>query len=246
MRNLIIGFLLLFFCSAPAIPQTESDRKVVRWDINFTTGGVFGGPGNDMINVLINSGHDYNCNTKNQLPGVFGIYRAINNYLRLGLNINMFNQDLNSESDYKICSFKTTAISPLISYNYRNFVFFDAGPTVNAISYFHSTGSSLTDDDNYLNLGFTLKSFLEFPKTTRIHLRMEMQYCYGGKIDPHFNIESSIRQYVFTTIHADNLSMNYFYYGIGLGFRLYSKPDHVNKSLSTKPRRGFHNGLQNF
>jgi hypothetical protein len=220
MRNLIIKILLLFFCTAPALSQTESYRKVTRWDVSFSTGGVIGGPGKDMNEFLINAGHDYKCNPENKLPLVFGIYRTINNKLRLGLNISKFDQELKLSSDYDLCSFKTLAISPLISYNYRGFAFFEAGPAINAISYFHPTESSLTNDEKNLNLGFTLKSSLEFPKATRIHLRLEIQYSYGGKIDPYFSIESRTRQYIFTTIRADNLPVNYFYYGIGIGLRL--------------------------
>jgi hypothetical protein len=85
MRNQLIKILLLVFCSTPVLSQTESDRKAVKWDINFTTGGVIGGPGNDTNKFLINAGYDYQCKTKNHLPSAFGIIRAISGNLRLGL-----------------------------------------------------------------------------------------------------------------------------------------------------------------
>lgn len=220
MRNLLIIILLLVFCSKPALSQTESDRKALKWDINFTTGGVIGGPGNDMNKFLINAGYDYKCNTKNHLPLAFGILRTIRGNFGLGLNVNMFNQYLKTAAPFDLCSFRTIALSPLISYNYRNFVFFDAGPSINTISYIHPTGGSLTNNQKYLNFGFTLKSGIEYPKSTRIHLRAEIQYYYGGTISPYFSIENRYRQYIYTTIRADNLPVNYFYFGIGLGLKL--------------------------
>jgi hypothetical protein len=47
-----------------------------------------------------------------------------------------------------------------------------------------------------------------------------MQYCYGGTINPYFSIENRYRQYIYTTIRADNIPVNYFYFGIGLGLKL--------------------------
>jgi hypothetical protein len=220
MRTLIIKFLLLVFCSIPALSQTESDRKAVKWNFNFTTGGVIGGPGKDMNKFLINAGYDYNCKTKNRLPFAFSIFRAISGNVGLGLNFNMFYPYLKTGAPFDLCSFRTIAVSPTISYNYKNFIFFDAGPSVNEVFYIHPTGGSLSNNEKYLKPGFTLKSGVEFPKTTRIHLRAEIQYCYGGSINPYFSIENSYRQYIYTTIRADKIPVNYFYFGIGLGLKL--------------------------
>ena len=179
-----------------------------------------GGPGNDMNKFLINAGYDYNCKTKNRLPLAFGIVRAFSGNLGLGLNFNMFYPYLKTASPFDLCSFRTIAVSPLISYNYRNFIFFDAGPSLNSISYIHPTGGSLSNNEKYLKFGFTLKSGVEFPKTTKIHLRAEIQYFYGGTIDPYFSIENRYMQYTYTTLHAENLPVNYFYFGLGLGLKL--------------------------
>jgi hypothetical protein len=223
MRIFAIKILLLFLCSAPVLSQTGSDRKMIIWDINFTSGGVTGGPGNDMNNFLIDAGHNYSCHTVNRLPVVFSTYLSMTRNLRIGLNLSMFDQYLKPEYFNTLCSFKSIAISPLISYNYRNLIFLEAGPALNSISYYHSTGSSLNDDVKFMNPGFTFKSALEFPRKTKLYIRMEMQYSYAGEIDPRFSIENRYRQYMFTTLQADNLPMSYFYYGIGLGFRLFSK-----------------------
>jgi hypothetical protein len=201
---------------------------MTKWDFSFNTGWVFGGPSHAMKELLLNAGYNWDLQTKKYLPIEFEANRAISSYLRLGLNISMYNQDLKlKDMKFSWCNFNTIAFNPLVSFNYRNYVFFDAGPTINSISYSHpTTSTNLTDGGKYLKLGFTLKSILEFPKTTRIHLRLEMQYCYGGTINPYIRIENKM-QYTYTIIYLGNLHINYFYSGIGLGIRLYNKTNHL-------------------
>jgi hypothetical protein len=227
MRNLLLKILLLLFCSLPALSQTGSVTKTTSWDFSFTSGLVIGGPSPEMIDILHDSGHNWDLQTKSYLPAEFELNWTINHHLRVGVNLSILNQDLErvelSVYKWSLCNFKTIAINPLISYNFGNVIFLDAGPSLNRISYFHGTGTSLTDNEDYIELGFTVKSILEFPKTSRIHFRLEMQYCYGGTINPDFNIENANRQYTFTTLHADNLRICYFYSGIGFGIRLFKK-----------------------
>jgi hypothetical protein len=229
MRNLIINlllFLLFFLHSNKALSQSDSTGKPIGWDFDLTLGRMAGSQSKDLNTILVNAGYNYNCVTKNHLPLIFEVNRAVTNYFMFGLNFFMFNQDLKSADGNNICNFKTIALSPLLSFNYKNFIGFSAGPSLISISYFHPTGSSLSDDKKFQNLGITFKSFIELPVKSRIHFRVEFQYSTGGKIDPAFSIESRAAQYHYTTIHATNVHANYLYAGVGLGIRFYKNRNH--------------------
>jgi hypothetical protein len=230
MRKLIINlliFLPFLLNSNKALSQSDSTGKPIGWDFDLTLGRMAGSQSKDLNTILVNAGYNYNCVTKNHLPLIFEVNRAVTNYFMYGLNFFMFNQDLVSMDGYNICNFKTIALSPLVSLNYKNFIGFSAGPSFISISYVHPTGSSFSNDKKFQNLGINLKSFIELPAKSRIHFRVEFQYSTGGKIDPDFSIESRSAQYHYTTIHATNVHANYFYTGVGLGIRFYKNPKHI-------------------
>jgi hypothetical protein len=228
MRNFAIKILFLLLLSEPALSQQEPGIKTTKGDFSFSTGFVIGGPSHIMNKILLNAGYSYSSNfqTKKYLPIEFEITTAIKSNLRLGISICQFNQDLVLKTSEQIdCSFKTLIINPLISYSYKDCIFLNAGPSINTISYYHPTDFSLTNDEKYMNLGFTLKSILRFPKKTRVYLQFEAHYCFGGIINPNYSVENSppSSQYTVTTYHADNLHMNFIYIGIGLGIRFFNK-----------------------
>jgi hypothetical protein len=230
MRNLLINlliFLPFLLNSNKALSQSESTEKPIGWDFDLTLGRMAGSQCKDLNTILVNAGYNFNCVTKNHLPVIFEVKRAVTNYFMFGLNFFMFNQELVSTNGYNICNFKTIALSPLVSFNYKNFIYFSAGPSLISISYFHATGSSLTDDKKFQNMGINLKSCIELPVKSRLHFRVEFQYSTGGKIDPDFSIESRAAQYHYTTIHATNVHANYLYTGVGLGIRFYKNRNHI-------------------
>ena len=226
MRYLLFTFLLLLFYTIQVSSQTNFNDRKVKWDFNISSGFNFGGPSHTLDKFLNNSGYNWDLRTKNYIPILFDINRTISSKLRLGINIYAFKQDLVWETmGWSNSKFKTIIINPYLSFNYKDFVFLNAGPAINNVSFFHSTGTSLEDDETYLKAGFILKNILKVPKKTRVYLQFEALYSFGGTISPYYHIENSTHQYTFTTLHAENLPINYFYIGTGLGFRFFTKTD---------------------
>lgn len=225
MRQLTVVIIILSVLPFCGFSQKDSDFRVIKWDFSLTTGGIIGGPCNPMRENLLHYGIDneLDMKTKNYLPVVFEAGLGIKEYLRLSLNMNMLHQDM-ERIEYGIVEyhFNTIVINPLISFNYRNFIFIGVGPALNAISYSHPTFSSVTEGRDFIKPGLIVKSSLEFPKKTRAYLRIEMQYNYGATIDPVYTIVGvGISQTASRSVRLDDFPVNFFYAGIGVGFRLY-------------------------
>lgn len=216
---------IIVFISSPVISlfsQNATDTGMIKWDFSLTTGGVIGGPCISMRESLLHEGIDneLEVETKNYLPIVLEAGWGINKYLRLSLNMNFLHQEMEKIG----ISFNTIVINPLISFNYRDFVFIGLGPALNAISYSHPTFSMVTEGGDYIKPGLILKSSVEYPKSTKAYLRVEMQYNYGSKIDPVYTIVGvGTSQTASRSVRLDPFPANYFYAGIGLGFRLLKK-----------------------
>ncbi len=225
MRCLLFTFLLLLFYTIQVSSQTNFDASKVKWDFTISSGFDFGGPSYKLDKFLNNSGYNWDLRIKNYIPVLFDIDRTISSKLRLGITICSFKQDLIWETIGLLNSrFKTIIIYPYLSLNYRDFIFLNAGPAINYVSFFHPTGTSLTDDETYLKAGFILKNSIKVPKKTRVYLQFETLYSFGGTISPYYHIETT-HQSIFKTFHVENLPINYFYIGTGLGFRFFTKPD---------------------
>jgi len=116
------------------------------------------------------------------------------------LNMNFLNQEMEDIGIY----FKTIVINPLISYNYKDVIIIGLGPALNDISYFHSTGSSITDGRDFFKPGLIIKSSLEYPKSSRAYVRIEMQYNFGSAIDPVYTVVGiGISQYTSRSVRLD-------------------------------------------
>ena len=227
MRSLIFIVIIISIFSAYCFSQDNSEIRIAKWDFSLTTGGIIGGPCDPMRENLLHYGIDneLEMKTKNYLPFAFEANFAINKYLRLGLNMNMLHQDMEwVDYDFVEYHFNTIVINPLLSFNYKNFVFIGAGPALNAISYSHPTNSSFTEGKDFIKPGLIVKSSLEYPKITRAYLRIEIQYNYGATIDPVYTIVGvGTSQYSTRSVRLDDFPVNYFYAGIGFGVRLYHK-----------------------
>jgi len=222
MKQLIVIVIILNLFSFCVFSQTDPVIKEVRWNFSLTTGGIIGGPCNPMRESLLHYGIDneLEVETTNNLPLVFEAGWRISKYLRLSLNMNLLHQEMEKIKIY----FNTIVINPLISFNYRDFVFIGLGPALNAISYSHPTFSMVTEGGDYIKPGLILKSSVEYPKSTKAYLRVEMQYNYGSKIDPVYTIVGvGTSQTLSRSVRLDPFPVSYFYAGIGLGFRLYKK-----------------------
>jgi hypothetical protein len=225
MRSLILTSIILIVFSADCFSQNNSSLRYTKWDFDLTTGGIIGGPCDPMLQKLLRNGinNSYESKTSNQLPVDFEANYAISKYFRLGLNINMLRQDLKwggcecADNFY----FKTIAANFLISFNFRDFIFIGAGPALNSIMYYHQQIMSATDGKDFFKPGLIIKSSVEFPKKTKVHFRFEVLYNYGAKIDPAYTIVGvGTSQTATRRIRLDDFPVNYFYAGIGLGFRL--------------------------
>jgi len=225
-KNLLFIFILLLFNTLQISSQSKNDARKVIWDFSFSSGYFFGGPSNKLDNFLNNSGYNWELREKNYLPLSFDINKTISSKLRVGIYLCTLKQDLLWETyGWSNSNFNTIIINPYLSYSYKSIVSINAGPAINRVSFFHSTGTSLEDDETHLKAGFILKSNIKYPPKTRLYFQFETLYSYGGTISPYYHIENSTRQYTYTTLHVYNLPINYFYVGFGLGIRLYKKID---------------------
>jgi hypothetical protein len=225
-KNLPFIFILLLFNTLQISSQSKYDARKLIWDFSLSSGYYFGGPGNKLDNFLNNTGYNWELREKNYLPLLFDLNRTISSNLKVGLNICTFKQDLLWETyGWPNANFNTIIINPYLSYSYKGIVSIDAGPAINRVSFFHATGTSLEDDETHLTAGFILKSIIKYPQKTRLYFQFETLYSYGGTISPYYHIENSTHQYTYTTLHVDNLPINYFYVGIGSGIRLFKKID---------------------
>jgi hypothetical protein len=218
-------FTIVILFSTPVISlfsQNATDSGMIKWDFSLTTGGIIGGPCNPMRESLLHYGIDneLEVETMNYLPIVFEAAWGIRKYLRLSLNMNILHQEMGK---IKI-NFNTIVINPLISYNYRNFISIGLGPALNAISYSHPTFSMVNEGRDFIKPGLIVKSSLEYPKSTKAYLRIDMQFNYGATIDPFYTIIGvGISQTASRSVRLDPFPVNYFYAGIGAGLRLYRK-----------------------
>jgi hypothetical protein len=222
MRSPVLIVIILSIFSSFCYSQENSDIKIARWNFSLTTGGIIGGPCNPMRESLLHYGIDNELEVekKNNLPLVFEAGWGINKYLWLSLNMNILYQEMEAIN----INFNSIVINPLISYKYKDFIFIGLGPALNAISYFHSTASSITDGRDFFKPGLIIKSSLEYPKSSRAYVRLEMQYNFGAAIDPVYTVVGvGTSQYSSRSVRLDPFPVNYFYAGIGLGFRLYKK-----------------------
>jgi hypothetical protein len=225
-KNLIFIFILLLFNTLQISSQSKYEARKLTWDFSISSGYFFGGPSNKLDDFLNSTGYNWELMRKNYLPLLFDINKAISSNLRVGLNICIFKQDLLWETNgWSNSNFNTVIVNPYLSYSYKGIVTLDAGPSINRVSFFHSTGTSLEDDETHLKAGFILKSNLKYPQKTRLYFQFETLYSYGGTISPYYHIENSTHQYTYPTLHVDNLPINVFYVGFGLGIRLYKKID---------------------
>lgn len=221
MKQLIVVVIILNQFCLCVFSQKDPVKKEVKWDFSLTSGGIIGGPCNPMRESLLHYGIDneLEVETTNNLPLVFEAGWRINKYLRLSLNTNLLHQEMGKIKIY----FNTIVINPLLSYNYRDFIFIGAGPALNAVSYSH-TFMSAHDGRDFFKPGLIVKSSVEYPKTGSVYLRIEMQYNYGSRIDPVYTIVGvGTSQTLSRSVRLDPFPVNYFYAGIGLGFRLYRK-----------------------
>ena len=230
LKQVLVSIILSCIISITGFSQKDSDTRITKWDFSLGTGGIIGGPCKPMYEKLLHSGvgTNWDAHTKYFPPVVFEVNRRINNYLNLGLNISMLNQDMENRNIPlgEIYHYTIIAFNPLVSYNYRNLAFFSAGPTINSIYYYQPDMYvvTTTDYEEFLfGIGFTVKSFLEYPKKTRVHLRLETQYSYGGTISPVYTVFGLGGRDRHTRITVPNLPVSYFYGGIGLGVRLFKR-----------------------
>ena len=224
MKNLLFSFCLLLSNTLQLLSQHSFDVRNITWDFNVSSGYFFGGPGNNLDLFLNDSGYNWELKTKNYLPIVLDINKTISHKLILGFDFVFFEQDLIWETNgWSNTKFKTIIINPYLSYNFRDLVFFNAGPTINHVSFFHPTGTSLEDNESHLKAGFIFKNTIKFPQKTRLYLQFDVLYSYGGTISPYYHIENLTFQYTYKTLQAKNLPINYFYIGTGLGIRLFKK-----------------------
>jgi hypothetical protein len=229
MKHILFSILLSVIILINGFSQKDSETRITKWDFSLGTGGIIGGPCKAMDEKLLKLGIGmaWDARTKYFPPVVFEVNRRINNYLKLGLNFSRFQQDLewrNAPSE-TLYGFEIMALNPLISFNYKDFVYFGAGPTFNSIFYYQGNRSQYSGNGPHLGIGVTVKSFLEYPRKTRIHLRLEMQYSYGGEISDHYSDYIWPYPTRITNIPIRNLKVNYFYGGIGLGVRLFKRSE---------------------
>lgn len=227
MRQFLTIVFILAVFNLSVSSQPEREIRITKWDFDIATGGIIGGPSQRMLTKLWHSGRglDWDVQTKTTFPLVIGADRRINNFLRLNLSASLFQQNLvHNKYEYTEYNFKMATIGPSISYNYRDLLFIGAGPALVYTDYYHPTGSSIYDDETYLEAGFTAKTFVEFPRDSRIHLRGEIQYNYFRTINSMYTIVGvGPSQYATRLIRIKNLHLNYFYFGLGLGIRLFGQ-----------------------
>jgi hypothetical protein len=211
----VIIILLISDCQL-TFAQSNPPIIKVKWDFIISTGIASGGPADDFKRSLFQSGYSQNLMTKRPLPFLMDTNWTFPKNIGLGINICFITQELYSGSTIN-SSFRTTIVNPYLSYNYGIFSI-NAGPSLNKISYWHPTYSmGIADKESFLKAGFILKSSLNFPQKTLFFLHFEALYSLTGTISPDFRIKKVPS---YTLFHAEGLSMNYFYGGIGLGIRL--------------------------
>lgn len=223
-----IWFLLIIFSIIPCqlISQVNYPDRKVRWDFNVSTGFNIGGPGDKLDNYLNIKSYNRDLQTKNYLPLKFSLNRTIGNKLGAGLNVCILKQELLwSGSGFLDSRFKTLVINPKISYCLKDLLFISIGPALNRISYYHPTGTSLEDIEMHMKIGFILNNTIKFPPKSFIYFHGDILYSYGGTISTYYHIEKYPRQYTYTVLRLDNLPLNYFYAGAGLGIRIFRKTD---------------------
>jgi hypothetical protein len=224
MKNLLFLFCLLLSNTVHLFSQNNFDARNISWDFNVSSGYFFGGPCNKLDIFLNNSGYNWELKTKNYLPILLDINKTISRKIIVGFDFVFFEQDLMwEEYGWSNSNFKVTILNPYMSYNLKNVIFINAGPTINHVSFFHPTGTSLEDDESHLKAGFIFKNTIKFPPKTRLYLQFDVLYSYGGAISPEYHIENITHQYTYVTLKAKNLPLNYFYVGTGLGIRLFRK-----------------------
>ena len=227
MRQFLTIVFILAVFNLSVYSQPEKEIRTTKWDFDIATGGIIGGPSQRMLVKLWHSGQglDWDVQTKTTFPLVIGADRRINNFLRLNLSASLFQQNLvHSKYEYREYNFKMATFTPSISYNYRDLFFIGAGPALVFTDYYHSTASSMFDEGKYLEAGFSVKTFLEYPRRTRVNFRAEVQYNYFRTINSQYTIVGvGISQYASRAIPIYNLHLNYFYFGFGLGVRFFGE-----------------------
>jgi hypothetical protein len=157
--------------------QKKSETGKVTLNFSISTGYSVGGPSNKLDNFLINSGYDWALKPKNYMPLIIDLNKTISNSLRVGIKFCTFRQDLFDELyGWANTDFKTDIAGFYFSWNVKNTVFFNAGPALNHVTCLHSTGSSLGDDENYLNTGVIFDALIKFPQKSRVNLQIEVLY----------------------------------------------------------------------
>jgi hypothetical protein len=224
MKQFISGIILIIGFSGIGFSQTDTVSRNSKWNFTVTSGLMIGGPAHEIQEELWHQGFglEKDSYALNYPPVSIEAGRNFGRNLRMGLKASLFSQELTNWDDESSFLFRIMSLNPSISFNFKDILFIGAGPTLDYIDYSHTAYYGTTDGMNYVNGGFTFRSFFEYPKNKRVLFRMEMQYSYLLPIKCKYEIMGvGTSQTRRETYYIDNLPVRYLYAGLGVGVRLF-------------------------
>jgi opacity protein-like surface antigen len=220
MKNIIFLISFLILTTASLFSQVNSNDKQFKWNIEFTGGQLIGGPNQDLKTAVIEEGYTSDLVLNNKLSWSVDANRRIISNLRFDLVMSTSQCNMNfkiGNAEWLISKFRITTISPLLIYNFRDFIFIGGGPGIYLIRYLWY--DYMGQDGNYHKLGLLLKSTLEFPRKTRFFAKVDFQYRYIGSIN---NVPFSWQgRHGEIYYQSDKIGMNNIYFGFGIGIRFF-------------------------
>jgi hypothetical protein len=216
MRIAISSLFLLVLSTLSALSQEESNKRSLKWNLDFTVGPIIGGPNHDFKNAVVDAISFSSISTKNHLVWSLDVSRKITNQLNLEIILSHGQNNLigpYSEINY----FKIYTLSSMVLYNFKDLFQIGAGPALYPISYLWYE-YNLYGDENYKKIGALIESSLKFPRNTRFFIRIDTQLRIVGDINnvTFWKMGPHIR-YIYT---ANNIDCNNLYFGFGLGLRI--------------------------
>jgi urocanate hydratase len=220
MKKKLFVLIGLILYTLQNIAQIQTANKPLKWDLKFSTGFSLDNPTEKDFTSnewwppsAITSIH-------NHIPWNLEVKRSLVKNVTYGISINKrgFEGTFFTQKQ----KFSSTGFSPVIIYNLKDLFLIGGGPSVYFVRH-----KDFNPDSKLVykmsKIGFELKSSFRFPQKSRFYAQIDASYCFVGKI----------KQFEFIDVtagpnddvlfyYARNISMSYIYFGIGIGFRLYS------------------------